>query len=901
MSEDRASALIEEISSTVVMFEPDDAEAAENLSNLFEQLVDSLTEDAEDEVVKSVIKCQEIIEGLKGKKPEETEEDMEKLYQSISLIQRRIESKSGKGSGSPAEGGSTTPEDKNRDEVDRDLELPDWVDEDMFQEFISSQKALLQEVETELLELENGDDVDIANLKGKIHTMKGDTGMVGLDDMGMVYHAMEDYFLATGCAREGVDVLLTVKDWLGETIESYKKYKNPSRQAGEIIDMLNSRKDEISTSSGGDENKNTGPGQDGTGEEESSAKTEEAGVTCSREDSSAEPEEKDQTPSPPEKVTRDEETIALIEDFIQESEEGLTSTDEILLDIENNASDPEMINTIFRAFHTIKGVAGFLDFEQIKTLSHKTETMLNKVRDGELKLKGRALDAIFDSTEMMRLMIENVKSAVENSESVTAVPNLNIMISQLETIISGEEGSGSADLQKTPSGYEEDESAEYSGPAAIGSENKKSKKKVKIKEYLRVNSQRLDELVDTIGELVISESMVFQSEELQEIASPTLQKRMVMLDKITRQLQGMGTSLKMIPVKGIFQKMARLVRDLSRKSGKQVTMEMKGKDTELDKSVVDKIGDPLVHMIRNAVDHGIEPAEERIEAGKPESGNICLSAYHKGGYIYIEVKDDGRGLDRESIISKAINRGLISENHSLGDREIFNLIFEPGFSTAKKVTEVSGRGVGMDVVRRNIEALRGRVDISSKKGEGSVFTIRLPLTMAIIDGMVVRVGSESYIIPTLSIDRSIRPDTEDIVSVFNKGEMIRKDGRLIEIFRLHRFFNIDEAVEKPSEGLIVIVEDNGKKTGILVDELVGQQQIVIKSLSESMGDTDGISGATIMPDGTVGLILDTSKITKLFSGRGSANNTEDSPSEESPGSSALEEGKGRGNPQAITI
>ncbi len=887
-ADNRVPEIVEQIASTAVMLEPSDQESTGNLSSLFELLGNSLPDDAEDEVVESIITGQSIIDGIRDKESDQAEEELEKLYQCISLLQRSILSEVNTGEYSEEETSTSSGESGSPDKQpgednkygqkqdDTEFSLPDWVDEGMFQEFISSQKSLLEEVETSLLDLESGKDVDLADLKGRIHTMKGDTGMVGLDDMGRVYHAVEDFLADTGCAREGVDVLLSVKDWLDKAIESYKKFGKPSPPADEIIETLVSRRREVENFVSGEEDASSAGAEDRDEKSDQNEQQEEAKSENDQSDSNgkSEPEQhpcSDQSLEPEEvsaKVERDEETIALIEDFIEESEEGITNTDEILLDIENNAEDPEKINSIFRTFHTIKGVAGFLDFDEIQTLSHKTETMLNRVRNGEIKLEGKALDVTFDSTEMMRQMIANVKSAVENSENVGSVPGLKELIRRLEAVISGDETIAPAEQGDKSSPEEWSREMESNKPAGTSKSRDKSRKKqVQIKEYIRVDSHRLDELVDTIGELVISESMVFQSDELQEMASPTLQKRMVMLDKITRQLQGMGTSLKMIPVKGIFQKMARLVRDLSRKSGKQVTMTMKGKDTELDKSVVDKIGDPLVHMIRNAVDHGIETAQERRRAGKREQGTVCLAAYHKGGYIYIEVKDDGCGLNKESIIDKAINRGLINENHSLSDKEIYNLIFEPGFSTAKKVTEVSGRGVGMDVVKRNIESLRGRVDIRSEPGRGSTFTIRLPLTMAIIDGMVVRVGSESYIIPTLSISRSLRPQKEDIVSVFEQGEMIKQNGKLIELFRLHRFFHIQEAKENPTEALVVIVEDNGKQIGILVDELVGQQQIVIKSLSETMDETEGISGATIMPDGTVGLILDTSKIIKLYSGK----------------------------------
>ena len=384
-----------------------------------------------------------------------------------------------------------------------------------------------------------------------------------------------------------------------------------------------------------------------------------------------------------------------------------------------------------------------------------------------------------------------------------------------------------------------------------------------------MDAERLDRLVDMIGEFVIAESMVSQSSELQRVASADLARHLGQLDKITRELQGTGMSLRMIPVRATFQKMARLVRDLAKKAGKQVEFVMSGEETELDKSVVDRIGDPLVHMVRNAVDHGIEAtAEERRNAGKAAAGRVELRAFHKGGSIYIEIEDDGRGLNRDAILAKARERGLVKDGDALSDREVWNLIFEPGFSTAKVVTDVSGRGVGMDVVRRNIEVLRGNVEIQSEAGKGSVFSMRLPLTLAIIDGMVVRTGQERYVIPTLSIVTSIRPKASDLSTVISRGEMLSIQGRLIPLFRLGALFDIDDATQDATEGLVVVVEEEGRQMGLLTDELLGRQQIVIKSLGGAMRGIPGIAGGAIMPDGRVGLILDVGGLMRLATSNG---------------------------------
>ncbi|MCB1150865.1 chemotaxis protein CheA, partial [bacterium] len=384
------------------------------------------------------------------------------------------------------------------------------------------------------------------------------------------------------------------------------------------------------------------------------------------------------------------------------------------------------------------------------------------------------------------------------------------------------------------------------------------------REAVRVDADRLDLLVETIGELVIAEAMVSQSGELRAGASVEVARNLDHLDKICRELQEIGMALRMVPVRPIFQKMARLARDLSRKVNRSIEFTMSGEDTELDKPVVDKIGDPLVHMIRNAVDHGIEsdPAE-REALGKSRTGNIRLTAYHKGGNIVIEVQDDGKGLDRERIMAKAVERGLVKEGQVLSDREVFNLIFEPGFSTAKQVTDVSGRGVGMDVVRRNVEELRGSVEIESTMGKGSIFRFKLPLTLAIIDGMVIRTGAENYIIPTLSVVRLVRPNMEDYLTVRSKGEMLRFEEELVPLVRLNRVFNVPAGREDLSDTVVVVVESEGRRIGLISDDLIGQQQIVIKSLGEKVQGTPGIAGGAIMSDGHVALILDVPGLVKV--------------------------------------
>ncbi len=327
------------------------------------------------------------------------------------------------------------------------------------------------------------------------------------------------------------------------------------------------------------------------------------------------------------------------------------------------------------------------------------------------------------------------------------------------------------------------------------------------------------------------------------------------LGKIVRDLQEMSLSLRMVPIAATFQKMNRVIRDVAKKLNKQIDFVTEGDDTELDKSVVDQIGDPLIHMVRNAADHGIEMPEVRQAAGKNPEGTVRLRAFQQGGNIYIELSDDGKGLDKQRILSKAIERGLVAADANLSEQEIYNLIFLPGFSTASEVTELSGRGVGMDVVRRNVEALQGSVSVRSVPGQGSTVTVRLPLTLAILDGLLVRLDQEIFIIPLLSVIESVSVQAKDIRPIVGIGEVISLRGEVVSLLRLHKLLGIPRSSHE-DHGLIVIVEDQGRRVALLVDELVGQQQVVIKNLESNFRKVPGVGGATILGDGRVALILD---------------------------------------------
>lgn len=584
----------------------------------------------------------------------------------------------------------------------------------------------------------------------------------------------------------------------------------------------------------------------------------------------------------------------LLGEYIVESRDYIEGAEAALLALETNPDDAEAINVVFRAFHTIKGTSAFLGVTCVSELAHRAESLFSRIRDREIRYGGGYADLALRSVDVLKVLLQSVQDALGGEPMLPpeGYDELMRLLADPEAAgISGEEvaeptmrtgeilvGQGKAEREEV------DAVASAQGEQPIGVALVKSEvasttdvaHALRIQQRLssvadraatdstvRVRTDRLDRLIDMVGELVIAHSMIAQDETVLQGGRHELQRKVSHGGKIVRELQDLSMSMRMVPLKATFQKMARLVRDLAHKSGKIVEFISDGEDTEIDRNMVDIVNDPLVHMIRNAVDHGIELPNAREQKGKSKTGTVYLSAYHAGGNVVIELRDDGKGLDRDKIAQKAMERGLIESDKGMSDHEIYNLIFAPGFSTADKITDVSGRGVGMDVVRRNVETLRGRVEINSTPGQGCTFSLRLPLTLAITDGMLVRVGVERYIIPTVNIHLSFRPAPDALSTVTGRGEMVMLRGELMPLFRLHRLFGTQGAVEDPTQGLLVIVGDGEWRCALLVDELLGQQQVVAKSLGDGLGKIQGVSGGAILGDGQVGLILDVPEITAL--------------------------------------
>ncbi|MFA6136497.1 MAG: chemotaxis protein CheA [Sulfurimonas sp.] len=385
------------------------------------------------------------------------------------------------------------------------------------------------------------------------------------------------------------------------------------------------------------------------------------------------------------------------------------------------------------------------------------------------------------------------------------------------------------------------------------------------KSTIRIDTLKLDELFDSVGELVIAQNFIAQNEKIRSVEDESIGRTIDTLSKITKIIQDRVMSLRMVAIKDTFEKMKRVVRDTSKKTGKEVHLLVQGEETEIDKTMIDSLSDPLIHIIRNAIDHGLEAnAQERVKAGKSPEGKITLRAFHKSGSIVISVSDDGRGINKERVLSKAIERGVVSGDENLTDSQIFALIMQPGFSTAETISDLSGRGVGLDVVKTSIEKLRGKIEIDSKEGEGTTFSMVLPLTLAIIDGMLVHAAGEIYIIPTLSVVESFRPEKEIVHMAKGKSEFVNLRGQNIPIVRLSDVFTLETQRIEPWEGILVCVETEIGRIAIMVDTLIGRQQVVIKTLGKSLAKLKEVSGGAILGNGEIALILNVDELRPLF-------------------------------------
>ena len=534
----------------------------------------------------------------------------------------------------------------------------------------------------------------------------------------------------------------------------------------------------------------------------------------------------------------DDADLSLLRDFLSEAGEYIAASEVALLTLEANPREFEAVNTVFRAFHTVKGTAAFLGLAHIAEFAHEAESLLMRVRDRQINYGPACADLALRSVDMLKSLLGAVEDALVGDGLLLHPSGYHALMTALD------EYNPAVDCESLQTAPASD------APSRV------ARVESTTEATIRVRIDRLDRLINMVGELVIAQTMIAGDPHMAGAQSPELTRKVNHAGKIVRELQELSMSMRMVPLRSTFQKLARVVRDTASKVGKSVQFTTDGDDVEIDRNLVDILADPLVHMVRNAVDHGIEQSDDRDRAGKSRTGSVRLSAYHSSGNVVVDLIDDGGGLHRDRIVDKAIENGLIESDRGMTDNEVFNLIFAPGFSTAENVTEISGRGVGLDVVRRNLELIRGRLEITSTAGAGTTFSLRLPLTLAVTEGMLVRVGVERFVIPLTQIHMSFRPEPSMLSTVVGQGEMVLRRGVLMPIVRLHRTFSVQGAIENPLAALLVIVGDGAQRTALMVDELLGQQQVVAKPLGEALGRIPGFSGGAILGDGRVGLILD---------------------------------------------
>jgi two-component system chemotaxis sensor kinase CheA len=564
--------------------------------------------------------------------------------------------------------------------------------------------------------------------------------------------------------------------------------------------------------------------------------------------------------------------------FIAEALDHLGTIEAKLLELDERPEDTNLLNDIFRPFHTVKGNASALGIVSVERVAHKVENLLDLARSGRIQVGTEEVDLVLRGVDVLSLMINDVGHRLAGQPRKASGAEAVSLVQQVEHLIAAQlDGGVSApapvqDVPEpaapvasepidqelpavTPAG--DDMPFEHDRRGATPSRRRDDMPALGgAATAIKVDTRKLDNIVDVVGELIVVQSLIAQDPALSALVDGRLARNMAQLRRLTADLQRNSMALRMVPIRQAFQKVARVVRDLSRKAGKPIDLVITGEDTELDRKMVEEITDPLMHMARNSVDHGIEPPDVREANGKPARATVSLSAYYQGSHVIIEVKDDGAGLNTQRILESARRKGLIPPDATPAPEDIHRLIFEPGFSTAAKVTEVSGRGVGMDVVRRNIESLRGRVDIRTEQGQGSTFLVRLPLTLAVLDGLLVRVGSERCVLPAAAVRESLRPKPEQVHFVQGQPRMIQVRESVLPLVSLGSVLGMGATALDPTAATVVVVEEGGSRIGLVVEELLHKQEVVVKSLGDSFASVRGVAGGAILGDGRIGLILD---------------------------------------------
>jgi two-component system chemotaxis sensor kinase CheA len=568
--------------------------------------------------------------------------------------------------------------------------------------------------------------------------------------------------------------------------------------------------------------------------------------------------------------------------FLKEGQETLDRLESLLLKIERKPGNPEeLLRECLRKAHELKTTSGIMGFSVMEQLCGKTEAILERYQDlnsipgsSEIMCCLMVTDSlrhglqdiakggtgIIDDKEMVMRFLGDVARDLPTAPEKPPARLGAILVNSGK--VAPELVHQALDLQEAPLGkilVDLGAASQETINEALKTQGESTGKNAAIKKRtdIRVDLRILDGLVNLIGELIIAESMVTRNPDLRGLELPNFDRSVHVLRRITNELQDIALNVRMVPLSSTFQRLHRIVHDVSKKIGKSAQLELIGEETEVDKTITEQLMDPLVHMVRNSIDHGLEPPEERLRLGKSEVGKIAIEARHESGEVWILISDDGRGLDRDKILAVAAEKGLLKGNpETLKDEEAFKFIFDPGFSTSTEISEISGRGVGMDVVKKNLEKIRGKISLSSKKGQGTTVRLQIPLTMAIIDGMVIRVGETRFTIPLLAIRESVRPAVEMIKVTPDGQELVRIRKDYLPVVRLNRLFRKNEGILELPQGILIVVEDSHLRVALFADEIIGQQQIVVKALSSYFGNPPGITGCSILGDGSVSLILD---------------------------------------------
>jgi len=687
----------------------------------------------------------------------------------------------------------------------------DGMDE-ILDDFVVETNDLIEQLNEDLLALESGNyDSDLVNRVFRaFHTIKGTSGFLGFSDCNNLAHSAED--LLNRIRNDEIEPTPQIVDTLLETIDWFKTFNQDVEARSEKLYDISDLTSAIH------------------------ALLEKRGPTSVVAEPAAAPDEPAPTTIPQE----------LIDEFVIEGSELIDTLNNDLLNIEQEADNEELVNNIFRAFHTLKGNCGLVGLTRTADLAHKSEDLLNLIRDKKQPVNSQIVDSLLEVVDFFRTVVEEVREGKVTEHDPRSVDQ------HLQQLL-GAKAAPQATAEKKSAGTQQ-----------------KSPKRTD--QTIRVDVERLNNLMNLAGELILGKNRLLQVTQelnarhsgLKEVGD--LESLNNSLSYVTTEIQESVMQMRMLPISSVFRRFPRLVRDLARDNHKQIDLVLSGEDTELDRSVIEAIGDPLVHILRNSVDHGIEDPQTRRKRGKPETGTIRMEAFQEGNNIVIRISDDGAGIDPQRVAQKAVEKKIITEEEarSMSKRDLVNLIFRPGFSTAQKVTDVSGRGVGMDVVHSNVAKLNGTVEVQTEVNEGTTLTIKLPLTLTIMTGMVVKVFQELYIIPLNTISDTVKLSDYRLSTI--KGlEVIKLRDTILPIIRLDEVLNVPVQSDKKRDTYVVVVAVAEKRLGLTVSELLGQEETVVKPLGQIMGKVPFITGASIRGDGRISLILDVPELVELLS------------------------------------